>query len=60
MISYSSKIVRTKHIDNGITGGKIVYIDDYGRIWEPTIYTRENAPTGVVIGTVKDNGDILT
>jgi len=60
MISYSSKIVRIKHIDDDTTLGKDVYIDDFGRLWQSTTYTKENAPTGVIIGTVKNNGDIYT
>jgi hypothetical protein len=40
MIGTTLGAVRVEHIDDGTTGGRDVYIDDYGRRWIKTNYTK--------------------
>ena len=60
IITKFAKVVRVKNIDDGTTGGKDIYIDNYGNTWEPTNYTKDTAPTGETVGYLKSNGEIYT
>lgn len=53
----SARIVDIVNEDDGTTGGKTVYIDEYGKRWVPTSSTRESCGTGETIGTI-ENGII--
>ncbi len=58
MIGTTLGVVRVEHIDHGTTGGRDVYIDDYGRRWIKTNYTKGTSPTGVLVGYIQSDGSI--
>jgi len=58
MIGTTLGVSRVEHIDDGTTGGRDVYIDDYGRRWIKTNYTNDTSPTGVLVGYIQSDGSI--
>jgi hypothetical protein len=54
-----ARIIRKERIDDGSTGGAVVYYDQYGNQYAPTYYTEQNAPTGVTVYEVGDDGMLL-
>jgi hypothetical protein len=58
MIGTTSRVARVEHIEDGTSGGRDVYIDDYGRRWIKTNYTKETSPTGVLVGYIQSDGSI--
>ena len=58
MIGTTLGVVRVEHIGRWYTGGRDVYIHDYGRRWIKTNYTKETSPTGVLVGYIQSDGSI--
>ena len=58
MVSNQPRIVREIHIDDGTTLGKKGYVDQYGRTWVETYYSKENSPTGVEVRTIQPDGTL--
>ncbi|HEX9261194.1 MAG TPA: hypothetical protein VF893_01545 [Candidatus Bathyarchaeia archaeon] len=58
MIGTTLGVIRVEHMDDGTTGGRDVYIDDYGRRWIKTNYTKETSPAGVLVGYIQSDGSI--
>jgi hypothetical protein len=55
MIDTTSRVARVEHIEDGTSGGRDVYIDDYGRRWIKTNYKKETSPTGVLVGYIQSD-----
>lgn len=58
IVSNQKRIVREIRIDDGTTGGKTVFIDNYGGKWVRTTRSQESAGTGDVIVTIDSNGNM--
>ena len=57
MYGTSLRIVRKENIDDGTTGGKTIYYDQYGRIYE-NASSIDYERTGVTVYHVDSNGNI--
>jgi len=57
-IGTTSRVVKVQYIHDGTTSGRDVYIEDYGRRWIKTNYTKETSPTGVLVGYIQSDGNI--
>jgi len=57
-IGTTSRVVKVEYIHDGTTSGRDVYIEDYGRRWIKTNYTKETSPTGVLVGYIQSDGNI--
>jgi len=53
------RVIGERREDDGTTCGKKVLIDENGNRWVESNYSKEDAPTGVTVGTLRGN-EIIT